>query len=401
VPPRRVEADQHGTGNAANPSSQNRRDLRLDFFRGLALFIIFIDHIPGNVLSHFTLRTIGFSDAAEVFIFISGYTAAMVFGQALRRRGMLFAAAQIYRRVWQLYVAHLFLFVIFMAEVSYTITRFNNPMYIDEMGIGSFLNEPYRAIVNALVLRFQPAFLDILPLYIVLLAAFPFILAALARSRWLVLVPATALYAATRIFSLSFHGYPHGFVWYFSPFAWQFLFVVGAMCGYARVTGEPVLPRGRWPIVVASVMAGAAAIVSLSWALHNIWETFPGLFLDKLWPLTIGKRDLAPLRLIDFVALAIVTVRVIPRDAAVFRSRAAWPIILCGQHSLQVFCLGILLSAMVHVAMTEFDDSVGTQIALNAAGMAAMIATAWLLDWYRHMGHDGGSPSLSPTTEST
>src|SRR6266481_4553339 len=97
------------------------RDLRLDFFRGLALFFIFIDHIPENSLSYFTLPSIGFSDAAEVFIFISGYTAALVYDRTLQRQGWLFATAQVYRRVWQLYVAHIFLFVIFTAEVSYTV----------------------------------------------------------------------------------------------------------------------------------------------------------------------------------------------------------------------------------------------------------------------------------------
>src|SRR5580704_8956151 len=118
----------------AQPSEA--RDLRLDFFRGLALFFIFIDHIPENILSYFTLPSIGFSDAAEVFIFISGYTAALVYGRALRRQGVLFATAQIYHRVWQLYVAHIFLFVIFTAEVSYAIFAVRNPMYADEMGVG-------------------------------------------------------------------------------------------------------------------------------------------------------------------------------------------------------------------------------------------------------------------------
>ncbi len=152
--------------------SSGRRDLRLDFFRGLSLFFIFIDHIPENVLSYFTLHSIAFCDAAEVFIFISGYTAALVYGQSLRRNGALLAIAQIYRRVWQLYVAHIFLFVIFTAEVSYTLIALQNPMYAEELGVGDFLNAPHIAVIHALLLDFQPPFLDILPLYIVLLAAF-------------------------------------------------------------------------------------------------------------------------------------------------------------------------------------------------------------------------------------
>src|SRR5690348_2022982 len=137
------------------------RDLRLDFFRGLSLFFIFVDHIPENLLSYFTLHTVAFSDAAEVFIFISGYTAALVYGRSLNQHGFLFALAQIYRRVWQLYVAHIFLFVIFVAEVSYTVLAVQNPMYTEELGVGDFLEEPHVAIMRALVLAFQPTFLDI------------------------------------------------------------------------------------------------------------------------------------------------------------------------------------------------------------------------------------------------
>src|SRR5271170_642176 len=148
------------------------RDLRLDFFRGLALICIFIDHIQENYLNYFTLSAIGFSDAAEVFIFISGFTASLVYGRTLALRGLLFATVQVLRRAWQLYVAHIFLFVIFIAEVSYTVMTFNNPMYNEEMGVGDFLDHPHVAVLHALALQFQPTFLDILPLYIVLLLIF-------------------------------------------------------------------------------------------------------------------------------------------------------------------------------------------------------------------------------------
>jgi hypothetical protein len=108
-------------------STKPRRDLRLDVFRGLALFFIFVDHIPYNQLSAFTVQALGFFDAAEVFIFISGYTAALVYGRSYMRDGFLVATAQVYRRVWQLYVAHLFLFIVLSAIVSYVIQRAGSP----------------------------------------------------------------------------------------------------------------------------------------------------------------------------------------------------------------------------------------------------------------------------------
>src|SRR5262252_8364240 len=104
------------------------RDLRLDLFRGLALWLIFLDHIPSNVVSWGTIRNFGFSDAAEIFIFISGYTAAFVYGRAMRERGVIVASARILKRAWQIYVAHIFLFTIFMAEIAYVAATFENPL---------------------------------------------------------------------------------------------------------------------------------------------------------------------------------------------------------------------------------------------------------------------------------
>src|ERR1041385_7023768 len=90
---------------AASAAAASTRDLRLDLFRGIALWLIFLDHIPSNILSWATIRNYGFSDAAEMFVFISGYTAAFVYGRAMRERGFLVAGARILKRAWQVYVA--------------------------------------------------------------------------------------------------------------------------------------------------------------------------------------------------------------------------------------------------------------------------------------------------------
>src|SRR5688572_7980049 len=161
---------------ASHPSTMER-DLRLDFFRGLALFCIFLDHLPNNILAQFTLQSMMFADAAEVFILISGYTAGMVYGRAMERQGFLIAAVRVYHRVWQLYVAHVFLFMMFMATVAYMIGALNNSLYAEEFGAANFLNEPGVTVVKALTLQFQPTFMGILPLYIVLLAVLPLVLA--------------------------------------------------------------------------------------------------------------------------------------------------------------------------------------------------------------------------------
>src|SRR3954454_361595 len=177
------------------------RDLRLDLFRGLALWLIFVDHIPTNIVNWLTIRNYGFSDAAEIFVFISGYTAAFVYGRAMRERGFVVASARILKRVWTVYVAHVFIFVIFMAQIAYVTTSQDNPLYSEEMRAFDFLQQPGVALLEALILKFQPNFMDVLPLYIVLLLALPLVLWMMLRVPTVALLLSTVLYAATQYFN--------------------------------------------------------------------------------------------------------------------------------------------------------------------------------------------------------
>jgi len=360
------------------------RDLRLDFFRGLALILIFIDHIPENILSYFTIQAVQFFDAAEVFIFISGYTAALVYGRTLALQGPLYATARILSRAWQLYVAHIFLFVIFIAEVSYTVTTFKNPMYNEEMRVGDFLEEPHVAIVKALLLEFQPTFLDILPLYILLLVTFPVILLGLRLRPFWVLVPSFLLYVVVQITNISVPAYPEGHVWYFNPLAWQFVFVAGAALGLDGASPRPLSRVKRRVLPFALIVAAVGFAIKLSWTIHGVWDSFPGLFLKELWP--VNKNNLSPIRLVPFFAVLLVIAVLIRPEASFLRSAAAKPMILCGQNSLEIFCLGILLSALGHFVLSEYTAAIVFQLAVNLAGISAMCLTAGVIDWYKTMG---------------
>src|SRR6202008_4100068 len=190
------------------PPAATERDLRLDLFRGIALWLIFLDHIPENVGNWFTIRNCGFSDATEIFIFISGYTAAFVYGRAMRERGYLIASARILRRAWQIYVAHIFLFTIFMAEIAYVAATFDNPLYAEEMNILDFLKQPDVTIFQALLLKFKPVNMDVLPLYIVLLLFFPPMLWLLLRHPNVALGGSAVVYAFAWRFDLNLSAYP-------------------------------------------------------------------------------------------------------------------------------------------------------------------------------------------------
>src|SRR6516225_5582989 len=147
------------------------RDLRLDLFRGAGLWMIFLDHIPHDVVAWLTLRNYGFSDAAEFFVFISGYLAGYIYGPVIKTGRFLSALKRLLVRAWHLYIAHIMLFLLFTAQIARTARRFDNPMYENEFNIFNFLQHPDVLIGQAMTLRYKPVNLDVLPLYITLVVA--------------------------------------------------------------------------------------------------------------------------------------------------------------------------------------------------------------------------------------
>jgi hypothetical protein len=365
------------------------RDLRLDLFRGVALWLIFLDHIPQNVANWFTIRNYGFSDATEIFIFISGYTAAFVYGRAMRERGFLVSSARILRRAWQIYVAHIFLFTIFMAEIAYVAATFDNPLYAEEMNILDFLKQPDITIFQALLLKFKPVNMDVLPLYIVLLLLFPPTLALLLWQPAFALAGSAIVYVMAWNFDWNLPAYPNG-VWFFNPFAWQLLFVFGAWCALGGA--ERLSPLLRSPIVlaIAVVYLLFAFAITLTWYYEPLSHLVPGWLSDWMYP--IDKTNLDVLRFAHFLALAAVTVRFVPRQWPGLKSRFLQPAIRCGQHSLEIFCLGVFLAFAGQFIISEYSGGPVIQLAISFAGIVIMVATANLISWYKEM--EGRSPSM-------
>lgn len=360
------------------------RDLRLDFFRGLALWFIFMNHIPDNQFAWLTSRNYGLSDATEVFVFISGYTSSLVYAKMYVRDGWGLAAARVLHRCWTVYVAYIFLFIAFTAQVAYTARVFDNPLFTEELGIASFFGDPALALTQALLLRFRPANLDILPLYIVLLLAIPVLLPLLVRWPLVLLGGSAALYASTRHFAWNLPTYPEGGEWFFNPFAWQFLFVLGAtMQRFPRAVSA--LTRRRLPVLLlASAYLLASLVLALSWQIASLGAFMPPRLAEVLYP--ISKTDLDPLRLVHFFALAYVVLQVARPDSAWLRRRAPAPVIVCGRQSLQVFCLGIFLSFAGQTILVQVNGSLFVQFAVTIVGIATMILTARVLTWYQSAG---------------
>lgn len=367
------------------PLIRMARELRVDFFRGLALWWIFLDHMGNNWLSNFTLHNFALCDATEVFVLLAGYAAGIAYGRTFDRQGWLPAAADVVRRAWTLYIAHIFLFVVFAAQVAYSASALNRGDFLDEIHLDVLGETPYQALLQALILNFQPAFLNILPMYIMLLLFFA---VALPLLRWPTVLGAVSLlvYAVARLAGLNFPSWIGG-GWYFNPLTWQLLFMLGAILSYAP--GEVPL-RHR----AIDVMAGAVAVFGLLeqwviWQHPELTSRMPPVIARAL--LAVDKEGLHPFRLISILSLAWLAVRLIPADARWLQSRTASGFVLCGQHSLPVFCAGIFLSFLGRIALTE-DDGWMMQVAVNVAGAAAMLGIAAVTAWYGARARARGRP---------
>lgn len=357
------------------------RDLRLDVFRGVALWFIFIDHLPDNLLQWLTIRNFGFSDATEIFIFISGYSAALAYGGIMRRSGLLLASAGIYRRCWQIYIAHIVLFVLYTAHVAYVSHRFNNPMFAEELGVASFLDEPHIALLQALMLKFRPVNLDVLPLYIVLLAGFPPVLWLLQRRPMAVLLASALLYVAADRWHWNLPIYPGDGVWFFNPFSWQFLFVIGAALGTYPGLLQHDRPV-RLPVTIVAVLYLLFALfIVATWRWTWLGATIPNWLSRAMYP--IDKTNMDILRVLHFLAIAYLTVRLVPPGARWLAATSVKPLLWCGQQSLQIFCLGTFLALVGHFVLTTLGERVTVQLAVALGGILLMTVSAAVMTWYK------------------
>ncbi|MGA7071456.1 OpgC domain-containing protein [Bradyrhizobium sp.] len=354
------------------------RDLRLDLFRGVGLWMIFLDHIPHDVVSWLTLRNYGFSDAAEFFVFISGYLAGFIYGPIIKAGHFLAALKRLWKRAMEMYVAHIMLFLVFTAQIARTVRKFDNPLYEDEFNVHNFLLHPDVLIGQALSLRYKPVNLDVLPLYIALIATAPFMLWAMVRRPNLTLLGSIVLYICARKFDWNLASYPPGTTWYFNPFAWQLMFIFAAWCGTGGANKIWPIIQSRLALAVALLWILFGFLIVMSWHFAILGWWVPAWLNKMMYP--IDKTDLDMLRFTHFLALALVVVRFVPHNWAALTSKWLRPMVMCGQHSLPIFCFGVFLSFAAHWVLMQYTRGVWEQLAISAAGILVMIAIAWVLD---------------------
>jgi hypothetical protein len=351
----------------------DRRDLRLDACRGLALWFILIDHIPDNALTWLTLRNYGFSDTSEIFVFVSGYTCMLAYGGALQEEGWLTIVARALRRSWEIYAALLLLLIAYLALIW---AAGGDSRYLDETNTAFFFRDPGAAIIHIAVLQYTPVNTDILATFVMLHLAFPVVLRLLIRGPTVTLAASFLLYLMVQLFSWHLPAWPVGEM-YFNPMAWQLLFVFGAWYAYQDTGWLHTILRSRAVLVLAVLFLAFSLAVTLSWQVKALDGFLPEAVSKLIYPIYKGR--LAPVRMLHFLSLALVVVRLTPRHWHGLPKPLITALIRCGENSLPMYCLQVLLAFVGFVILTRFSSSLAVQFAISLAGIALMIVAANLL----------------------
>ncbi len=369
------------------------RDLRLDACRGIALWFIFLDHVPDNIGAWLTLRNYGFSDTTEVFMFVSGVTCAMAYGAALRRRGWPTVIARSLRRSWDIYAA--FLLLVFACAVL-VYAAGGGSLMDDASNTRVLFEQPGPTLLHAAVLQYRPVNSDVLPTFVLFHLSVAPLLWLLLRAPDATLAASVLLYVGTRQFDWYLDAWPRN-QWYFNPFAWQVLFVFGAWWALGGGKRLRKLVHARAVLLAAVAYLAASLVVVLGWRIEALHDLVPAAVSAVIYP--VDKSGLDPLRLAHFLALAVVAVRIVPPDwvgfghhpdrvprrglSRLLHRGLVMPVmrgaIRCGENSLTIYCLGVLLTLAAQAVLLVLPNDLLLQVLLGGAGIAIMIATANLL----------------------
>ena len=345
------------------------RDLRIDVCRGIALWWIFLDHVPNNIGSWLTPRNYGFCDAAEIFMFISGVTCALAYGRARQREGWSGMIGRSLRRGWDIYAA----FLLLTLACTVLVYLAGNDRLADESNTRILLDHPGATLAHAAILQYRPVNTDVLPTFVIFHVLFAPLLWLLLRAPNVTLGVSLLLYALVHIFGWSVPAWPNG-AWFFNPLAWQLLIVLGAWC---VIEGERVWPwvTSRTTLTLAVVYLVFGLVLTLSCSGKPL---VPQNLTSLLFPL--DKSNLSPFRLLHFLALAIVVLRSVPQDWRGLSTPVMRCARCCGENSLPIYCLGVPLALASHLTLLDISDRLAMQFVLSLAGILAMIIVAMLLN---------------------
>lgn len=361
------------------------RDLRVDFCRGFALIIILINHIEyvtsNRLALYFTHAPFGYSDMAQAFILLSGYSYGIVYQKQMIRNGGLAVIAKSFLRAFRVYTYHavvsMLLLIFFLSPyVGYD----NNPFL--EYGMVEFVGQPVLYIVEILSLAKLPAYLGILPLYVILLILAPLQLILYNRNKTLAILLSVGLYLYSQVYHLDvLYGFGNIYIpfsqHHFHPFAWQFLFFIAMLFGAKKVSNDRVEFGWIWKSSALLFVLGSILHFKIIKPLLNRGY----VDFDTLW-LTVpyDKIFLTPALIIHIFCLWLLFVVVSPESAAYKKSRLAKPFILIGRNAIDVFALGLILTFLTGYIFRELDGGIALLVTLEVCAIALSLLLAYGLE---------------------
>jgi hypothetical protein len=344
------------------------RSIEVDFFRGVVLIVIVLDHIPGSTLSHLMLHAYALCDSAEVFVFLGGYASAAAYTAVLAGRGESAAKMRFVRRCWEIYRAYLLTAVLTLLSGAVLATlNLNRPM-VDLTGWAPFALQPLREALDIMLLRRQPYLSSVLPMYVIFAICVPFAVPLARRSSLMALGLSVAIWALARPLAALF-SIDDVADWAFNPFAWQLMFVLGILCRVQPVSERFHATRtARWCTRGAVLAALTFAIVKL----FVLTQPLPGTF----------KQNLSPDRVINFIVIAWLAAQFVRMGSIAWLARRLPAVVTVGRTGLVCFVAGTLVSLIVDTATPHtFHGFRGVLIGLGgdlvAIGAVLMIARGW------------------------
>jgi len=347
----------------------------IDFWRGLALIMIFVDHVPGNIFAQWTLQNLAISDAAELFVFLAGWSLSLATGGPHSPDPKARVVLRLTSRAFEVYRAQLVITALALAILASATLWLENPLFLEWHNAGPAFYSPVHTTVVWVLMTHQLGFFNILPLYVVLLLlSLAFVL--LARRRLpLALAASVLMYAAALALEINLPTWPYSGSWFLNPFAWQVLFTAGFVAGELtqRSAGFPGAMCRLVPAAAPIVLAGSV-VTALGWHPDPLLVPEPRLFF------LFDKTYLSPIRLLNFLAIVVLF-------HGLYRWIGRWSLQLAemlsalGRNSLQVFCVGSVVSLAGQILRFVAQGSIAMDIAIVLCGLGLMGFTAWFVEW--------------------
>lgn len=346
----------------------------IDFWRGVALVMIFVNHIPGLDYSFLTLRQYAISDAAELFVFLAGCSLAFLTNGSEEPKPVGHVVMRLLIRAFEIWRAQIATISVAVAMLGASAIAFNDPLFLEWHGAGPAFSDTVRSSIGLVLLTYQIGYFNILPLYVVLLLlAVVFIV----LSRWslvLALGCSIALYAATLAFQLKLPSWPAEGAWFFNPLSWQILIVLGFLSikVLRKYPDSKTLIAKLWPLAAVIVVVGAV-IVWIDYRPDPMLVPAPRYFF------LFDKEYLSPVRILSMAAIAIAFYPAYP----VLSEQVGPAVRYCsslGRNSLAVFCVASLLALAGQIARYVGEPSFLFDTAIVVLGLVLLRVTAWVAE---------------------